>query len=148
MVEEAITTFSKAFLDTLILSTLENLKDNECIDALTHLSTFSFTLGWSATFLAASHQHYWGRSLNSRFPPWNQDHRAPGASMAWPPTSTWSIHQEDRYCCFMYCRGDESSTFALLPYWATYFVTVSVVSENGSCWNTSLNNIFNHVDPL
>ena len=44
MVEEAITTFSKAFLDTLILSTLENLKDNECIDALTHLSTFSFTL--------------------------------------------------------------------------------------------------------
>ena len=36
----AITTFSKAFLDILILSTLENLKDNEYIAALTHLATF------------------------------------------------------------------------------------------------------------
>ena len=44
MSEDAIITFSKAFLDTLILSTLENLKDNECIDALTHLATFSFAL--------------------------------------------------------------------------------------------------------
>ena len=36
----AITTFSKAFLDILILSTLENLKDNEYIAALTNLATF------------------------------------------------------------------------------------------------------------
>ena len=93
--------------------------------------------------------------------------------MALPPTSMLLIHQEDRNfcsiychedgdqgqdqddnqedqdCCFnihIYCRGDECSTFALLPYWATYFVTVSVVSENGSCWNNSLNKIFNYVD--
>ena len=36
----AITTFSKAFLDILILSTLENLKDNEYIAALTYLAKF------------------------------------------------------------------------------------------------------------
>ena len=35
-----ITTFSKAFLDILILSTLENLKGNEYIAALTYLATF------------------------------------------------------------------------------------------------------------
>ena len=36
----AITTFSKAFLDILILSTLENLEDNEYIAALKYLATF------------------------------------------------------------------------------------------------------------
>ena len=43
----AITTFSKAFLDILILSTLENLKDNEYIAALTNyipVNEFSFAL--------------------------------------------------------------------------------------------------------
>ena len=41
MSEDAIITFSKAFLDTLILSTLENLKDNKYIFvAHTHSATF------------------------------------------------------------------------------------------------------------
>ena len=40
MIEDSITTFSKAFLETLMLSTLENLKDNEYIAALTYLATF------------------------------------------------------------------------------------------------------------
>ena len=40
MIEDTLTTFSNAFLDTLILSTLENLKDNEYIAALTYLAAF------------------------------------------------------------------------------------------------------------
>ena len=40
MIENAIITFSKAFLDTLILSTLENLKHNEYIVAHTHSAAF------------------------------------------------------------------------------------------------------------